>query len=101
ICRLTTYTLFPYTTLFRSMDDDDFRRGKPTNHKVFGEAVAVLAGDALQASAFESLTKLEHTDPANIVELVRLLGKCAGASGMVGDRKSTRLNSSHVKISYA
>ena len=43
------------------MDDDDFRRGKPTNHKVYGEAVAVLAGDALQTLAFRSLTTLRET----------------------------------------
>src|SRR4051812_22115390 len=43
------------------MDDDDFRRGKPTNHKVYGEALAVLAGDALQTLAFEILTDLKNT----------------------------------------
>src|SRR3712207_7561539 len=85
-------TLFPYTTLFRSlplaaaielihtyslihddlpaMDDDDLRRGRPTNHKAFGVPVAILAGDGLYAEAFR-------------------------------DRKSTRLNSSHANISYA
>ena len=43
------------------MDDDDFRRGKPTNHIVYGEGVAVLAGDALQTLAFGSLTHLSDT----------------------------------------
>ena len=45
------------------MDDDDFRRGKPTNHKVYGEAIAVLAGDALQTLAFGILTDLTDTSP--------------------------------------
>lgn len=66
-----------------AMDDDDFRRGKPTNHKEFGEAMAVLAGDALQALAFESLTDLPNTPPSVAIELIGLLAKASGASGMV------------------
>lgn len=66
------------------MDDDDFRRGKPTNHKVYGDAVAVLAGDALQALAFEVLTNLPNTSARHAVSLIRLLAKASGASGMVG-----------------
>ena len=66
------------------MDDDDFRRGKPTNHKVFGEAVAVLAGDALQALAFRSLTELDSTPPEKTVAIMKLLGSASGAEGMVG-----------------
>lgn len=65
------------------MDDDDYRRGKLTNHKVFGEDVAVLAGDALQALAFECLTSLQQTSSANALELVRLLSAASGAAGMV------------------
>jgi geranylgeranyl diphosphate synthase type II len=67
-----------------SMDDDDFRRGKPTNHKVYGEAVAVLAGDALQALAFDGLTRLESTPAEQVVQIIRLLTEAAGAQGMVG-----------------
>ena len=67
-----------------SMDDDDFRRGKPTNHKVYGEAVAVLAGDALQTLAFESLTTLETTPAEQVVQIIRLLSEASGAQGMVG-----------------
>ncbi|MFS0575143.1 polyprenyl synthetase family protein [Sporosarcina sp. 179-K 3D1 HS] len=66
------------------MDDDDFRRGKPTNHKVFGEAVAVLAGDALQAVAFRSLAGLVSTSPEKTVALIRLLSSASGPEGMVG-----------------
>lgn len=67
-----------------SMDDDDFRRGKPTNHKVYGEAVAVLAGDALQTLAFECLTKLETTSAEKVVQIIQLLSQASGAQGMVG-----------------
>lgn len=66
------------------MDDDDFRRGKLTNHKVYGDAVAVLAGDALQALAFEVLTNLPNTPASHVISLVQLLAKASGASGMVG-----------------
>ena len=66
-----------------AMDDDDFRRGMPTNHKEFGEAIAVLAGDALQALAFEDLTDLSNTPPSVAIELIGLLAKASGANGMV------------------
>ncbi|HEX5565326.1 MAG TPA: farnesyl diphosphate synthase, partial [Sporosarcina sp.] len=66
------------------MDDDDFRRGKPTNHKVFGEATAVLAGDAMQTSAFGILATLEHARPDQVIRLVALLAEASGANGMVG-----------------
>ena len=66
-----------------SMDDDDFRRGKPTNHKEFGEAMAVLAGDALQTLAFEALTDLPNTSPTVALQLIGLLAKASGANGMV------------------
>ncbi|WP_342505129.1 polyprenyl synthetase family protein [Sporosarcina sp. FSL K6-2383] len=66
------------------MDDDDYRRGKLTNHKVYGEAVAVLAGDALQTLAFEALTTLQETSPKDALQLVKMLARAAGAAGMVG-----------------
>lgn len=66
-----------------AMDDDELRRGRPTNHVVYGEATAILAGDALLTAAFEQLTKAEL--PAEyIVEAVRCLSQSAGSSGMVG-----------------
>jgi geranylgeranyl diphosphate synthase type II len=66
------------------MDDDDYRRGKLTNHKVYGESVAVLAGDALQTLAFETLATLEDTSPEDALQLVKMLAGAAGAAGMVG-----------------
>lgn len=66
-----------------SMDDDDLRRGKPTNHKVYGEAMAILAGDAMQTLAFETLSNLPTTEPRIAIELVRLLAVASGANGMV------------------
>ena len=68
-----------------AMDDDDMRRGKPANHKQFDEATAILAGDALQALAFEVLAHEDtHGDPAVRAHLVADLAKAAGAHGMVG-----------------
>jgi len=67
------------------MDDDDLRHGKPTVHKTFGEAIAVLAGDALQAFAFEVLADPATSgDPFVRAELVQVLASAAGAGGMVG-----------------
>lgn len=60
------------------MDNDDFRRGKPTNHKVYGEALATLAGDALNTLAFGILARMEVTAEKRI-ELVQLLSVAAGA----------------------
>jgi farnesyl diphosphate synthase len=68
-----------------AMDDDDLRRGKPSCHKQFDEATAILAGDALQALAFEVLAEADtHGDPAVRAHLVSDLAKAAGAHGMVG-----------------
>ena len=68
-----------------SMDDDDLRRGKPTVHKAFDEATAVLAGDALQTLAFDIIAGLETHELAEVrIELVRSLAAAAGAHGMVG-----------------
>ncbi len=66
-----------------AMDDDDLRRGRPTNHVVFGEATAILAGDALLTAAFEHLTNAEL--PADrIVKAAQCLSHAAGPAGMVG-----------------
>ncbi|MEE8370906.1 MAG: farnesyl diphosphate synthase [Sphingomonadales bacterium] len=68
-----------------SMDDDDIRRGKPTCHKEFDEATAILAGDALQTLAFEILAdEATHGDPWVRCELVRTLARASGIHGMVG-----------------
>ncbi|MDQ2879475.1 MAG: polyprenyl synthetase family protein [Pseudomonadota bacterium] len=68
-----------------AMDDDDVRRGKPTVHKLFGEAIAVLAGDCLHALAFEILADpATHPDPFVRIELVLDLARAAGPAGMAG-----------------
>ena len=67
-----------------SMDNDDYRRGRLTNHKVFGEGMAILAGDALLTDAFAVCTMTELANPANMGFAVALLAECAGSLGMVG-----------------
>ena len=70
-----------------AMDDDDFRRGNPTNHKVFGEAIAILAGDALLTEAFKltSDPRAAHgSDPAAQLAVIHEIATCAGSYGMVG-----------------
>lgn len=66
-----------------SMDNDDLRRGKPTNHIVHGEAMAILAGDAMQTLAFDVLANLPNTAAKDQVSLIQLLAKASGANGMV------------------
>lgn len=65
------------------MDNDDYRRGKLTNHKVYGEATAVLAGDALLTAAFTQLAKAPYSAETRI-RAVEILSECAGELGMVG-----------------
>lgn len=70
-----------------AMDDDDFRRGRPTNHKVYGEATAILAGDALLTEAFRLLAdaKANSGIPAeNALRVIEILARYAGSQGMVG-----------------
>ena len=72
-----------------AIDNDDFRRGKPTCHKVFGEAVAILAGDALLTEAFQLMTNgsVLNLSPGRerlVLELVNKVAQAAGISGMVG-----------------
>ncbi len=68
-----------------AMDDDDLRRGKPTVHKEFDEATAILTGDALQPLAFEVLAHPETHSNANVrVDLIAALARASGAHGMVG-----------------
>ena len=65
-----------------AMDDDDYRRGKLSSHKAFGEAMAILAGDALLTLAFETIAA--HSPPEAVPELVRILARASGHAGMVG-----------------
>lgn len=65
------------------MDNDDFRRGRPTNHKVYGEAMAFLAGDALLTDAFTAASSADL--PAEtVLQTIQILSECAGSLGMVG-----------------
>ena len=69
------------------MDDDDLRRGRPTNHKVFGEAVALLAGDGLLTEAFKLMTKddfTKHVVPQVLLKVISLISHASGCQGMVG-----------------
>ena len=66
------------------MDDDELRRGKPTNHVVYGEALATLAGDALNTIAFGVIARMDNISAEQRIELVNLLSVAAGAEGMVG-----------------
>jgi farnesyl diphosphate synthase len=68
-----------------AMDDDALRRGRPTCHIVYGEAMAILAGDALQALAFEILAHDPHAaEAAHTLQMLRVLGRACGAEGMAG-----------------
>jgi farnesyl diphosphate synthase len=69
-----------------AMDDDDLRRGRPTCHKAFDEATAILAGDALQALAYEILAKDDHKEltPEHRIDMLSLLTEASGAHGMAG-----------------
>ena len=67
-----------------AMDDDDYRRGKLTNHKVDGAGMATLAGDALLTLAFEVMLRQPDTTPENILRVVREMSTAAGPDGMVG-----------------
>ncbi len=66
------------------MDDDDLRRGRPTNHRVYGEALAILAGDGLLTEAFRLLAEEVDSDAGTIIKLVAGLARAAGSRGMVG-----------------
>ncbi len=67
-----------------AMDDDDYRRGKPTNHKVYGEGMAILAGDGLLTAAFEAMLRQTGVEPATLLQVAREVAEGAGAGGMVG-----------------
>ena len=83
-----------------AMDNDDYRRGKLTNHKVFGEATAILAGDALLTLAFEVMTRQENISAEILLKVVQEMSTAAGASGMVGGQ-SIDLESENKKIDMA
>ena len=70
-----------------AMDNDDFRRGRPTNHKVFGEAMAILAGDALLTEAFSLVTGAAmtgETQAARVIRVIAVIARASGYKGMIG-----------------
>lgn len=68
-----------------AMDNDDFRRGKPTNHKVYGDDIAILAGDGLLAYAFEYIVEnTQNVAPQHLLKVISQLGRAVGAEGLVG-----------------
>lgn len=67
-----------------AMDNDDYRRGKLTNHKVYGDGVAILAGDALLTMAFEVICRQQNATDARVLRVVREMSEAAGPQGMVG-----------------
>jgi len=82
------------------MDDDDLRRGRPTNHKVFGEAIATLAGDGLLTDAFQVIARSVGTAPSPpsapaLLETIAELAEAAGSAGMVGGQVIDLLGEGH------
>ena len=67
-----------------AMDNDDYRRGKLTSHKVFGEGMAILAGDALLTAAFTTMLSQPEVEPATLIKVIGEISTAAGAKGMIG-----------------
>lgn len=67
-----------------AMDNDDYRRGKLTNHKVYNEAIAILAGDALLTLAFEIMLEQKDVEAQTLLNVVKVIARAAGPAGMVG-----------------
>ncbi|SDK54130.1 polyprenyl synthetase family protein [Lacicoccus qingdaonensis] len=67
-----------------AMDDDDLRRGNPTNHKIFGEAAAILAGDNLLTESFSLIANDKKLSAGDKLELIQMISKSAGQNGMIG-----------------
>lgn len=67
-----------------AMDNDDYRRGKLANHKVFGEGIAILTGDALLTYAFEVLAKMQHLNSELVLRLVQEVSSACGSQGLIG-----------------
>ncbi len=84
-----------------AMDDDDLRRGRPTNHKVYGEAMAILAGDALLTHAYQVITETnsKHANAEQILKVINIISRYAGIEGMVSGQV-VDLASEGKKISY-
>ena len=89
------------------MDNDEYRRGKLTNHKVYGEALALLAGDGLLTLAFEVMLEQKGVDPYKLIDVVREVAMCAGNYGMVGgqtldlDSENKQIDAKELKILHS
>lgn len=89
-----------------AMDNDDWRRGKPTNHKIFGEATAILAGDALLTLAFEVIIRQPNVPHAVLLAVLEEISTAAGAAGMVGGQSidlrsaGSQIDLSTLKLMY-
>ena len=81
------------------MDNDDFRRGKPSNHKVYGEAYAMLAGDALLTNAFLAAASNKNVDPSYLSAAITALSDAAGDEGMIGGQV-TDLEGEEKKLTF-
>ncbi len=81
------------------MDDDDLRRGKPSCHKVYGEATALLAGDALLTYAFEMLLHVKELPASAVLEAAACLSKAAGVNGMIGGQVMDLANEQQTGLS--
>ena len=77
-----------------AMDDDDLRRGRPSNHKAFDEATAILAGDGLQADAFRAMTRCP-VEPARVLRAMEEFAHAAGSGGMVGGQELDMIHEGH------
>ena len=75
-----------------AMDDDDLRRGKPTCHKVYGEAIAILAGDGLQSYAFELISSNQKVSPDKLLRVINILSHGTGIYGMVAGQAADILH---------
>lgn len=97
MCRGDTKTVLPFACAMEmihtyslihddlpAMDNDDLRRGMPTSHKKFGEAVAILAGDALLNKAFEIVSSVRDTKPERVLRAISMLANSSGTEGMIG-----------------
>lgn len=90
-----------------SMDNDDLRRGKPTNHKVFGEAIATLAGDGLLTDAFTLISQSESLTAEQKVQAISMLSTAAGSTGMIGgqvidlESENQPLSLDHLRLLHA
>lgn len=84
-----------------AMDNDDFRRGEPTNHKVYGDDVAILAGDAMLSTAFEHVARETKDVPAErIVRVLRIMGEAVGPLGLAGGQVQDLKNEGNSEVEY-